>query len=285
MVGDDGRVRVMDFGLARADRETGGGRAGAVGHSALSIELTAVGSIMGTPAYMAPEQLLGRVADERTDEFSLGVTAWEALFGRKPFPGETFAALREAVTSGAIQPPPANAEAPVWLRRILARALEVDPRRRFESVRVMLDAIESREQQARGRMVIAGLTLGLVTLGALGVLLLLQWRASAANEARATRSEADARELVAKLELEQRASTEALSVQRGLRAKMLIPENREAEALQLAVLAVGAYGPGWDPPPPREAVDGLEQVLTRDAAIIERAVTLRGHEGDVLALA
>ena len=89
MVGDDGRVRVMDFGLARVDVERDLPDRRVDSRSVLSVELTAVGSIMGTPAYMAPEQFLGLVADARTDEFSLAVTLWEALYGSRPFAGGT----------------------------------------------------------------------------------------------------------------------------------------------------------------------------------------------------
>ncbi|MCA9718077.1 MAG: serine/threonine protein kinase [Myxococcales bacterium] len=175
MVGDDWRVRVMDFGLARAE----GARVHhhddpKDGTSVLSVELTAVGAIMGTPAYMAPEQFLGLRADERTDEFSLAVTLWEALYGQRPFAGDTFQALSVAVTSGTREPAPANSKVPGWLRRVLERALDVDRNKRFESVRVMLEAIEQREQRGRVRVVVAGLSSGLLVMAVLGVLAAVQ---------------------------------------------------------------------------------------------------------------
>ncbi|MCA9717935.1 MAG: protein kinase, partial [Myxococcales bacterium] len=187
MVGDDGRVRVMDFGLARADVE----RERELDHeerrSALSVDLTAAGTIMGTPAYMAPEQFLGLSADVRTDEFSLAATLWEALYGQRPFVGDTFKVLSVAVTAGRRAPAPADNNVPTWLRRVLDRALEVDPNKRFESVRVMLEAIETREQRGRLRAVVAGLAIAALILAGLGVTAAYQWRAAAESEVRAER--------------------------------------------------------------------------------------------------
>ncbi|HET6584115.1 MAG TPA: serine/threonine-protein kinase, partial [Nannocystaceae bacterium] len=83
MVGDDGRVRVLDFGVARAvalpDAAT------APGDGALSSALTVTGAVVGTPAYMAPEQLAGETADARTDQYAFCLTLWEALFGESAF--------------------------------------------------------------------------------------------------------------------------------------------------------------------------------------------------------
>ena len=84
-----GRVVVTDFGLARAAGDAGDGEAACVSDSfgALDSPLTVTGAVLGTPAYMAPEQLAGRTADERADQFAFCVTLWEALAGSRPFPG------------------------------------------------------------------------------------------------------------------------------------------------------------------------------------------------------
>ncbi len=278
MVGDDGRVRVMDFGLARAERSPARARAGALETSALDQALTIAGAIMGTPAYMAPEQFLGLAADERTDEFSLAVTLWEALYGLRPFAGDSIEALRAAVTSGTRSPVRSDRNVPTWLRRVLDRALEVDRNKRFESVRVMLDAIEQIERRRRARAVVAGLSLGLLVIAALGVAALWQWRA-------AESAQAELSAMVVALEERGRENQRALSVQRALRARSLIPADREVEALELATLAVGAYGPSWTRDPPAEATAALEHVLADDAAIVRAERRLDAHEGQVWTLA
>src|SRR5690606_8835865 len=124
MIGDDGRVRVLDFGLARADSDphlfadleaTGDPRyapsrsdARPVGDSlaglrALAASLTVTGSLVVTPAYMAPEQFRGERADPRCDQFSLCVALYEALFRARPFPGDTLAELMRAVLAGHLR--------------------------------------------------------------------------------------------------------------------------------------------------------------------------------------
>ncbi|MCB9751450.1 MAG: protein kinase [Myxococcales bacterium] len=299
MVGDDGRVRVMDFGLAREDRPSAPSRDRDDELRALSVELTTIGAILGTPAYMAPEQFNGLAVDERTDEFALAVTTWEALYGARPFAGDTFTALRAAVVAGTREPAPSDSNVPAWLRRTLERALDVDRNKRFESVRVMLEAIEHQLQRARARALVAGLSLGLAVMGVLGALAAVQWRRAATNEARAQASEAELRGEKRVVEQQKRVLEErnaaltareadlknSLSVQWGLRARALIPENREGEALTLGVQAVGAFAPDWEPAPPREATDALERVLADDTLIVRATTTLTLHKAEVWALA
>ena len=97
MVTADGAVRVMDFGLA-AIRQT------LLGPNAP--RLTRIGSILGTPLYMSPEQLCGQPVDPRADQFSFCVSLYEALYGERPFAGENFAQLRAAVLEGRPRPAP-----------------------------------------------------------------------------------------------------------------------------------------------------------------------------------
>ncbi len=99
LVGADGRPRVTDFGLVAAD-----GRAvesGDTRGAALDANLTVQGSVLGTPAYMAPEQWRGETVDPRTDQFAFCVALWEALHGERPFEGETTAVVRQAILDGA----------------------------------------------------------------------------------------------------------------------------------------------------------------------------------------
>ncbi len=148
MVGADGRVRVMDFGLARTGEDTGVecpaldadiARAPSVLSSALTLE----GSMMGTPAYMAPEQFSGAVIDPRTDQFSLCATAWEALYGQRPFSGESLADLAAKVVDGVRDPPPLGRRVPAWLRRVLERGLQSRAQDRFPDTRALLDALRA----------------------------------------------------------------------------------------------------------------------------------------------
>jgi len=90
MVADDGGVFVMDFGLARPDGVKSGEEHATTGpHTpVLPADLTAVGSVVGTPAYIAPEQHLGLGGDVRSDQFAFCVALWEFL-GARPFEGET----------------------------------------------------------------------------------------------------------------------------------------------------------------------------------------------------
>ncbi len=170
MIGVDGRVRVMDFGLARVgaqslrsvelppvtDRE--------LGSSALSVRMTQTGAMMGTPAYMAPEQMRGQ-ADARSDQFSLCVTLWEALYGERPFTGETLAELVGAVLRAEVRAPPSERGVPRWLRRVCLRGLATAPESRFASIDALLLAIERGRTRRRQAWVLAGVA-GLVAVGA-----------------------------------------------------------------------------------------------------------------------
>ncbi|MEM7156823.1 MAG: serine/threonine-protein kinase [Myxococcota bacterium] len=166
MVGDDGRVRVMDFGLARAggdesgpqrivpkepkrSLEPGQPRPFEARVSALSIDLTAAGAVMGTPAYMAPEQFHGLVADERTDQFSLCATLWEALYGQRAFRGETMAELCFNVCDGNLAPPPSSASVPRWLRRVMERGMAKEREDRYASIDDLIAALEADPTRRR----------------------------------------------------------------------------------------------------------------------------------------
>lgn len=149
MVGSDGRVRVMDFGLVRSDDSHEAQLMESASRPALSVELTAAGAVMGTPAYMAAEQFAGLATDARTDQFALCATLWEALYGERAFAGETFAELAVAVSAGARRPAPAGAKVPAWVRRVAQRGLDPDPDKRYESVDELLAALEADPRPRR----------------------------------------------------------------------------------------------------------------------------------------
>src|SRR4029079_18170278 len=93
--------------------------------TALAANLTRTGALTGTPAYMAPEQFLGKAVDERTDQFAFCVALCEALYSERPFAGDSVIGLAESVTSGRVKAAPRDAQIPTWLRRLLLRGLSV----------------------------------------------------------------------------------------------------------------------------------------------------------------
>ncbi|PRQ08570.1 Serine/threonine-protein kinase PknB [Enhygromyxa salina] len=166
LVGADGQVRVIDFGLAReGDSVPLATQLGDEAAAATLEQLTMTGAIMGTPAYMAPEQHADRELDARTDQFSFCVSLYEALYGERPFAGSTLAELSANVLGGKIQPPPRFEEVPAWLRRVLLRGLAVNPDDRYPSITQLLAEL-GRDRVAWGRWVVAGV--GVVALATLG---------------------------------------------------------------------------------------------------------------------
>jgi tetratricopeptide (TPR) repeat protein/tRNA A-37 threonylcarbamoyl transferase component Bud32 len=163
MIGDDGRVRVMDFGLARAplSKEHSGpliepSIEALIDGTMLSpsgVELTAAGSLMGTPRYMAPELYAGEQADARSDQFSFCVTLWESVYRQRAFEGESLIALSASITEGRLGEPPRRSGVPSWLRRVIERGLRVDPDQRWPGMTPLLAALEPKRTRRRGWVV------------------------------------------------------------------------------------------------------------------------------------
>jgi eukaryotic-like serine/threonine-protein kinase len=168
LVGRDGQVRVVDFGLARLGRSASEDEAFARDSaSSLDLHLTATGSIMGTPAYMAPEQHARSLADARSDQFAFCVALYEAVYGERPFAGQRAIEVATAVIGGEIRPPPAGARVPSWLRRVLLRGLAASPEDRYPSMEALLRAL-SRDAIRRRRRWLTGIG-GLALVGVLAV--------------------------------------------------------------------------------------------------------------------
>ena len=151
MVGKDGDVRVMDFGLAREINDTSADDA--LGPEAASgdLTLTRTGELVGTPLYMAPEQFRAQRTDARTDQFSFCVALYQALYGAHPFGGGTFEDLATHVLAGDVLPPPAKHDVPTWLRRVLLRGLALEPAARWPSMAALLEALAQDPARARRR--------------------------------------------------------------------------------------------------------------------------------------
>ncbi len=203
MIGSDGQVRVMDFGLARstlptiprrAPRSLAGGdgeammtgdseRSGltnatdekdlaatrevspvhwssdapaAVASDVTILQITRAGTVMGTPAYMAPEQFLGRDTDARTDQFSFCVALYEALYRAGPFGGNSPEEREAEVLRGQVREPPARTAVPPQIRRVLLRGLKIDPAERWPSMKALLAELEDRRRFSDRRRLAAG---------------------------------------------------------------------------------------------------------------------------------
>jgi serine/threonine protein kinase/tetratricopeptide (TPR) repeat protein len=217
MIGRDGRVRVLDFGLAYlgdalpvdgdptlettaripSARASAGARlaaasdsltspdagiadatgdavaardTGDAGHATDStarllelvardrcLPLTATGALMGTPAYMSPEQMACKVADARSDQFSFCVSLYEALYGERPYLGATLADLVASQERAPAPAPTGRArDVPGWLWSAIARGLTRDPARRWPSMDALLAALARDPAERRRRWLVAG---------------------------------------------------------------------------------------------------------------------------------
>jgi tetratricopeptide (TPR) repeat protein len=171
LVAKDGRVRVADFGLARL------GDAGDAAHPAPSTPasgMTRTGAVVGTPAYMSPEQIEGRPATAASDQFSFCVALHEGLFGARPFLGHDLGELLQSQRRGPQPHEVAAAAIPLAIRRALRRGLRLDPAERFVSMDALLAALEkdpvAARRRALGALVAVGTaaTVGLVALRGVG---------------------------------------------------------------------------------------------------------------------
>ncbi|MCX4247112.1 serine/threonine-protein kinase [Paraliomyxa miuraensis] len=176
LVEDDGSVRVLDFGLAHALGEPGPDdepfgvtfEPDQVGVEYRSpsgrVYITEAGTLVGTPAFMAPEQLLGERGDRRSEQFAFAMSLYVALYDRSPAGGETYEERRATLAKGLRIPErdlehSAHGErVPPRIRRAILRGLADDPRARFVSMAELLAQLEKPPRRAR-RLAIAGFTL------------------------------------------------------------------------------------------------------------------------------
>jgi eukaryotic-like serine/threonine-protein kinase len=164
MIAKDGAVRVTDFGLARLQEEDGRDRPTAHDdESTVSLgPITKTGALVGTPAYMSPEQTRREAIDARSDQFSFCVALYEALFGKRPaIPG----ADATAIASGASSPL-APGSVPGWLRSIVARGAAVDREQRYRSMVVLIAALERGRTRVRRRLSVVAAAVALLVVSA-----------------------------------------------------------------------------------------------------------------------
>lgn len=131
-------VRVVDFGLARTDGQTELGDDPSTPRTDHEPSLTHTGVIMGTPAYMAPEQHLAQPTEPRTDQYAFCSSLFEALYGYRAFAGERIDELRCNVLAGTVEPAPRYTAVPPSIHKALARGLSVDPQARFPTMEALL---------------------------------------------------------------------------------------------------------------------------------------------------
>src|ERR1019366_629470 len=127
LVAADGRVKVTDFGIAKASRDDG--------------DLTSTGAIVGTARYLAPEQVRGEPADARSDIYAAGLVLYEMLTAKAPFVADTDMGSALARLSSAPMPLPAAVPAPV--AAIVERCLDIDPTRRYPTARALANALDA----------------------------------------------------------------------------------------------------------------------------------------------
>ena len=260
MVGDDGRPRLADFGVAHARHEV-----------APAVTATTTAGPIGTPAYMPPERLIGEAGAARGDQFSFCATLYEALHGRRPFPGKTTAAIASAIALGV--PPPLR-PVPAWLHAIVARGLHRDPEARFPSMAALVRALDEGPRRGRrGRLV------GAVAALAVALAIVLWW---------VTRPERAAPGAPATSPV---ARHDAGAVATAVLAPPPPPANvaPEAAALEVAAPEIGALEAGAprvaarDAGVPGTAASGPAATAT-DAGVAPRATAgRRAGRGDPLA--
>ena len=173
MVSNEGVAMVADFGLARSagdedpivDRDRP--------RDPLLVQLTSTGALLGTPAYMSPEQFLGQPADSRSDQFSFAVVAYWALWGQRPFAGEEVDDLAAAVMLGRVDEPPATSDVPAAILPVLRRAMRTRAEDRYPSMSDLLAALERAAASPRRRTwpVAAALVAAVALAGAAAYLL------------------------------------------------------------------------------------------------------------------
>ncbi len=164
--GPNAVVKVMDFGLARSGPPSVDA---SEDESVPEPTLTRAGTLLGTPAYMSPEQFHQATIGPASDQFSFCVALWEALLGERPFEGSTLHELGAHVAAGRIREPSDRNGVPRWLLQIVRRGLAPTPEQRHASMDALLHALDRGLQRRRGVLSAVGAAsaVGLFLVGTL----------------------------------------------------------------------------------------------------------------------
>jgi serine/threonine-protein kinase len=169
----DGTVKVLDFGLAKSAEQPCGDSQNS---PTLTMRATVAGVIMGTAAYMSPEQAVGKPVDKRADIWSFGVVLWEMLTGHRLFDGETISHTLADVLRGPIDLSKLPKDTPLSVRNLIGRCLERDVRKRLRDIgeaRILLESPTSQTGEApaetRPRALPWVVAAGLAALAAIAV--------------------------------------------------------------------------------------------------------------------
>ena len=178
LVASADKIVVTDFGIARAARPAWDENASTLPgmdsltgqHALLGSEppgdgdMTETGMVIGTPAYMAPEQIRGEPVDQRADVFAFSVSLWEALFGHRPFPGHSVVEIFQGMHRVPVRPQPGTPRVPRRLLRALQKGLAFEPGERWRDMAAMLREL-SAIRTLRTRQWLAAGAAGLVGVG------------------------------------------------------------------------------------------------------------------------
>jgi len=157
LISADGRVRVADFGLATTPvTPSDPAPRPIIAPLSKTLSITQTGALLGTPAYMSPEQHQARPADARADQFSFCVAMYEGLYGQLPFEGEGYLAYANNVLEGKVRDAPRGSRVPARIRRILLRGLSIEPDRRYSGLRALIADLDRAMSAPRRRLALAG---------------------------------------------------------------------------------------------------------------------------------
>ncbi len=156
IVGETGRVRVLDFGLARGSADFLDEEVAATfpAVSTLDVSVTRTGATVGTPAYMAPEQLRGGDVTASSDQFAFCTALYEALEGVRPFAGKSVVEIYENIEAGRFVR--GSGRAPGEVFRMVERGLAVTPGQRWATLGELVDALEAVPHRRARRRVVGG---------------------------------------------------------------------------------------------------------------------------------
>jgi WD40 repeat protein/serine/threonine protein kinase len=302
MVATDGRVRVLDFGLVRDlepehpsseareqddhdDHDDHDNHHHAEPRPPAHRHLTRTGAILGTPAYMALEQLEGKRADALTDQFAFCVVVFEALYGERPFAGDTAAAVAARMYAGEVRPRPSKTEVPRHVHDAIVRGLAAKPSERWPNMPSLLAELEASLERRKRRWIwaVVGALATLVTLVVIATPLVRDALGERDRRIAEQAQDLEAHALgleQAAVELAQRNAElqRQFDIQAGLNATLLADSpGRSVEALTLAIDVYGRYRLRGEAPPL-----AIEAGLFAATRRIHDARELLGHTDKVV---